>query len=74
MKNLQITARFQIHNGQLIAFKRLAEECLSIVKAKDMATLQYDWYFDLAQTECVIRETYLDSMALLIGQTDRYSP
>jgi quinol monooxygenase YgiN len=65
MNNLQITARFQIHHGQLSAFQKLAEECLAIVQAKDKATLQYDWYFDHAQTECVIRETYPDSDALL---------
>lgn len=65
MGNLQITARFQIHNGQLDEFKVLAEECLSRVKAKEKDTLQYDWYFDDEQTECVLRETYPDSNALL---------
>lgn len=65
MNNLQITARFQIHDGKLTDFKKLAEECLSIVKAKDKDRLQYDWYFDSAQTECVLREAYPDSNALL---------
>lgn len=65
MNNLQITARFQIHSGKLAEFKKIAEECHSIVKAKDKDTLQYDWYFDESQTECVIRESYTDSNALL---------
>lgn len=65
MNNLQITARYQIHDGQLAEFKKLAQECLSIVKAKDKDTLQYDWYFDEAQSECVLREAYPDSNALL---------
>ncbi|MDN3688555.1 putative quinol monooxygenase [Cyclobacterium jeungdonense] len=65
MSNLQISARFQIHNGKLEAFKKLAKECLSVVKTKDKDTLQYDWYFDKEQTECVLRETYPDSNALL---------
>ena len=65
MENLQITARYQIYNGNLAAFKKIAEECLSIVKAKDKDTLQYDWYIDESQTECVLRETYPDSDALL---------
>jgi quinol monooxygenase YgiN len=65
MSNLEITARLKIHNGQLEEFKKLAEECLSLVKAKDKDTLQYDWYFDEKQTECVVRETYPDSNALL---------
>ena len=65
MNNLQITARYQIHNGKLAEFKKIAEECHSIVKTKDKDTLQYDWYFDESQTECVLRETYPDSNALL---------
>lgn len=65
MNNLQITVRYQIHDGQLAEFKKLAQECLSIVKAKDKDTLQYDWYFDETQSECVLREAYPDSNALL---------
>ena len=65
MKNLQITARYQIHDGHLAEFKKLANECLAIVKAKDQDTLQFDWYFDESQSECVLRETYPDSNALL---------
>lgn len=65
MNNLQITARYQIHSGKLAEFKKIAEECHSIVKVKDKDTLQYDWYFDESQTECVLRETYPDSDALL---------
>ena len=65
MNNLQITARYQIHSGKLAEFKKIAEDCNSIVKAKDKDTLQYDWYFDESQNECVLRETYPDSNALL---------
>ena len=65
MNNLQITARFQIHSGKLAEFKKTAEECHSVVKAKDKDTLQFNWYFDESQTECVLRETYPDSNALL---------
>ncbi len=65
MSNLQITARYQIPGDNLAAFKKIAEECHSIVKAKDKDTLQFDWYFNESQTECVLRETYPDSNALL---------
>jgi quinol monooxygenase YgiN len=65
MNNLVTVARFQIHTGKLAEFKKVAEECNSITKEKDKDTLQYDWYFDEAQTECVVRETYPDSNALL---------
>lgn len=65
MDNLQISARFTIHDGNLEKFKRLAGECLSIVREKDQNTLQYDWFFDENQKECVLREKYTDSNALL---------
>lgn len=65
MSNLQITARFKIHNGKLEEFRKVADQCLYVVKEKDNQTLQYDWYFDERQTECVVREAYPDSDALL---------
>jgi len=66
MKNLQVTARYKIYSGKAEEFKKLAEECLSIVLKKDKETLQYDWFFNEEQTECVLRETYTDSNALLV--------
>ena len=65
MSKLQIIARYQIHDGKLDEFKELAKECLSVVKAKDKDTIQYDWYFHEEQSECVIIESYSDSNALL---------
>ena len=65
MSRLQIAARWKIHNGELEEFKKRAEQCLSVVKAKDTDTLLFDWYFNESQTECVIIETYPDSNALL---------
>ena len=66
MNNLQINSRWRIHDGKLDEFKKLAEQCLSITKEKDKETLQFDWYFNQDQTECVIRETFPDSDALLV--------
>jgi len=65
MNNLQLTARFVIHNGQLKKFKELAEACMQSTKEKDTGTLQYDWYFNSDETECRVRETYVDSDAIL---------
>lgn len=65
MSNLYLSARYQIHDGKLEEFKKLAKEGLAVVKAKDENILQYDWYFDQEQTECVFRERYSDSNALL---------
>ena len=66
MNNLQITARWRIHDGKLDEYKKLAEQCLAITKEKDKETLQFDWYFNQDQTECVVREKYPDSNALLV--------
>ena len=65
MNEIQATARFKIHHGQLEPFKRLAQICLESVREKDPGTLQYDWYFNEDQSECVVRERYKDSEAVL---------
>jgi quinol monooxygenase YgiN len=65
MKAIQLTARGAIHKGQLEDFKALAAGCIRMVREKDSGTLQYDWFLNEAQTECVVRETYRDSEAVL---------
>jgi quinol monooxygenase YgiN len=65
MKAIQLTARGAIHEGKLEDFKALAAECMQTVREKDSGTLQYDWFLNEAQTECVVRETYRDSEAVL---------
>jgi quinol monooxygenase YgiN len=64
MSELQVTARFTIHDGKLAEFKALAAECMKSVREKDTGTLQYDWFFDSDETVCVVRETYRDSAAV----------
>lgn len=67
MKKIQITAKFKIHSGKLDEAKQIAAECIAIVKEKEVGkgALQYDWFFSPDQTECVVRETYIDSDAVL---------
>ena len=65
MSELQVTARFAIHDGQLDAFKSLAEACMASVREKDTDTLQYDWFLDPDGTKCVVRERYASSEAVL---------
>jgi hypothetical protein len=36
-----------------------------VVRERDSGTLQYDWFFNDTRTECVVRETYKDSAAVL---------
>ena len=66
MTELQVTARFRIHEGQFDEFETLAEQCIQIVREKDAGgTLQYDWFYNEAHDECVVRERYRDSDAVL---------
>jgi len=67
MGNLQLTARFLIHEGKEEEFKSIAVQCMNIVKEKEKdTTFQYDWYFNESGNECVVRETYADSNGLLV--------
>lgn len=67
MKNIKLTARFLIHEGKEDEFKNIANQCLKIVNEKEKdTTLQYDWYFNEEGNECVIRETYADSKAIML--------
>ena len=64
MTELQIIARFSIHDGKLTEFKALAAKCVTSVREKDTGTLQYDWFFSADETECVVTEKYRDSAAI----------
>ena len=65
MSELQGIARFKFHEGQLEEFKRLAAQCMEIVRTKDTGTLQYEVYFNDDQSECMVLERYRDSEALI---------
>lgn len=63
MKNLQITGRFNIHEGKTEEFKKIISRCIEITKANDKNTLQYDWFFNHDETKCVVREIFKNSEA-----------
>jgi quinol monooxygenase YgiN len=65
MSELQGIARFEFRDGKLEEFKRLATECMEIVRTKDTGTLQYDVYFNDDQSECMVLERYRDSEAAI---------
>jgi hypothetical protein len=60
-----LTTRFTIHDGRLDEFKGLVSQCIKVVREKDSGTLQYDWFLNADGTECVLRERYRDSDAVL---------
>jgi quinol monooxygenase YgiN len=65
VSELQGIARFKFREGKLEEFKRLAAQCMEIVRAEDTGTLQYEIYFNDDQSECIVLERYRDSEALI---------
>jgi quinol monooxygenase YgiN len=65
MKPLQASARFtSIAKDDLAEFKRVASELLAVT-SNEPGTLQYDWFFNADETQCVVRETYASSDAVM---------
>lgn len=61
MNRLELSARSSVRAGKLEGFKDLAAEFIRQTKEKDTRTLRFDWYLTSDQTECEIREEYLDA-------------
>jgi quinol monooxygenase YgiN len=57
------TSRIVIHEGKLEEFKRLAAQCVEIVRTKDTGTLEYDLFLNADGAECFVHERYRDSAA-----------
>jgi quinol monooxygenase YgiN len=62
---LQAIVRFRFGDRRVDEFKRLSEECMEIVRARDTGTLQYDTFFNDDETECIVVERFRDSEALI---------
>jgi quinol monooxygenase YgiN len=60
------TSRIVIHDGKLEEFKRLAAQCVEIVRTKDTGTLEYNHFLNADGTECFVHERYRDSAAGLV--------
>ncbi|QMW68203.1 antibiotic biosynthesis monooxygenase [Mumia sp. ZJ1417] len=58
-------ARFDFRDGDVEEFKRLSEQAMEIVRAKEPGTLEYSVYFNADETEAIVIERYRDSEALL---------
>ena len=67
MKTLDAIARFRIKQGKLEDFKKIAIEMIEAVREKEKGNgcLQYDWFYNEARSECIVREIYRDSDAVL---------
>jgi quinol monooxygenase YgiN len=57
------TSRIVIREGKLEEFKRLAAQCVEIVRTKDTGTLEYDLFLNADGNGCFVHERYRDSAA-----------
>jgi quinol monooxygenase YgiN len=60
-----VMARLKIRDGEVDGFKEQAAEVMRLAREQDTKTLRYDWFVDAGQTECEVREVYLDPDGLL---------
>src|SRR5258708_38838725 len=58
-------ARFRFHPGKVEEYKRLSEQAMDIVRAKESGTLEYAIYFNEDESEAVVIERFASSEALL---------
>jgi len=68
MNEIQGIGRLKIRDGKLEEFKRVASQFMQVARTKDTGTLQYELYFNSAQTECIVLERYRDVQSLLEHQ------
>ena len=65
MEQIQISVVFpRIDPDRIGNFKQIAGKMLDITRG-DPGNLQYDWFLNEDETRCTLRETYVDSQALL---------
>ena len=65
MGKIQLTARFpKIDPSDLDDFKKTVAEMVAVTRREE-GNLEYDWFFSPDGTVCVVRETYVDSDAVL---------
>lgn len=60
-----LIAEFTIKDGEIDAFKEVANMFITTVKMNEPDTLTYQLYFNDDQTKCLVLEQYCDSQAVL---------
>jgi quinol monooxygenase YgiN len=61
----EVTAHLKVRDGELEGFKHQAAEMMRATREKDTKTLRYDWFLSDDETECEVREAYVDADALI---------
>jgi quinol monooxygenase YgiN len=65
MGQFEVRARLKIREGQLDGFKRQAAELMRQAREKDTGTAAYDWFLSSDETQCEVREAYVDADAFI---------
>jgi quinol monooxygenase YgiN len=65
VSKFEVSARMKVRDGQLEGFKKQAAEVIRLTREKDTRTLRYDWFLSDDETECEIREAYVDADGFL---------
>ena len=67
MNNNQINVRaeFNIEKGKIEEFKKLIQDMSRVVEANEPDTINYRFYFNKSETECIVWETYANSDSVL---------
>src|SRR5262245_62796611 len=61
----EVKAHLKIREGELDGFRRQAAEMMRLTRERDTKTLRYDWYLSDDESECEVREAYVDPDALI---------
>ena len=65
MRELLISARFEVHAGKLDEFQSIVGAAVLKVRDNEPRTLQYNWYHSEDHSRYIVLERYEDSDALL---------
>lgn len=65
ISKIQTNTIIKIPEGELEEFKQLAIKHTKLTREKDTGTLKHDWFLSSDQTECVVREEFTSSKALI---------
>ena len=61
----EVTAQLKVRDGELEGFKRQAAELMRLTSELDTQTVRYDWFLSDDETQCEVREAYVDADALI---------
>jgi len=65
MDKIQLSARMTAHEGKLDELIELGKQCIALVRENEPNSMQYEYFVNRDSGEVVVRETYVDSNAML---------